>query len=285
MFGCICTTSDLELNTFKQQYSIRSKLGKGSFGVVFSVSSKQDKTRYVAKIIKHVNCQDVVKTDEEALPIEIWALRKVKGHPGIISYHEHHLISNSYVIITEDLHGYTDLYNHIACKGRLSEHKTKTIIKQVLSALSHCFKHGIDHRDVKEENIMYQPIVERIKLIDFGSSSLTISAPYHYMRGTEYYIPPEFHTRKCYYPKPAATWAVGCLTYCCLTATTPFLNPSQIIHETVQWSLLRNVQEECMKFVMGCLRKKEGERLGFEGLKCHPWLQHTVTALFIRTTL
>ena len=274
------TSTDPSLDTFRQHYSIRSKLGKGTFGVIFNVISKKNQLKRTAKIIKHIRHQDVVIIADKPMPIEIYALQRVRGHPCIVNYIEHQMVHNTYVIITEHLPCYTDLYRHITTKGKLSEGRTRTVIQQVIQALEHCFKHGIDHRDIKEENIMYNAQSEKIKLIDFGSASLTASAPYRYARGTEYYVPPEYHLHRLYYPSPAASWAVGCLTYCCLTATTPFLNTHQILHEEVQYV----GAERCRQFVMGCLRKKEGCRLRFEGLKNHPWLQPS-TERYIATTL
>ena len=130
---------------------------------------------------------------------------------------------------------------------------------------------------------MYNKKSEKVKLIDFGSASLTVSAPYRYPRGTEYYVPPEYHLYRLYYPSPAAVWSVGCLTYCCLTASTPFLNTQQILHEEVQWTG-GLVQDRARQFVMGCLRKKEGCRLRFEGLETHHWLRPS-SELYIKTSL
>ena len=44
------------------------------------------------------------------------------------------------------------------------------LLKQVVDVIGFCFKMGVDHRGLNEENIMYNPSGNQIKLIDFGSA-------------------------------------------------------------------------------------------------------------------
>ena len=76
------------------------------------------------------------------------------------------------MIITEQLQGDRDLFDHIEEHGKfsLTKLRARNVIKQVVDVIGFCFKMGVDHRGLNEENIMYNPSGNQIKLIDFGSA-------------------------------------------------------------------------------------------------------------------
>ena len=109
--------------------------------------------------------------------MEVWALKRLSSHPNISinplsPFIEHHEIKDKIVIITEQLQGYRDLFDHINehAKFSLTKLRASKIIKQVVDVIGFCFKIGVDHRGINEEKIMYNPSGNQIKLINFGSA-------------------------------------------------------------------------------------------------------------------
>ena len=68
-----------------------------------------------------------------------------------------------------------ELFERFMKDGKFSEQNTMKIISQVILAVNHLHLHGVVHRDIKAENIMFKASNDLndldIKLIDFGLSA------------------------------------------------------------------------------------------------------------------
>ena len=171
--------------------------------------------------------------------------------------------------------GYVDLFDYIAEHGAMSSADAANIITQLIQTFHYLTTQGIDHRDLKDENILYNPDTKLIKLIDFGSASLLSESPYSFKRGTDVYIPPEYHNKHLYHAAPAAVWAIGCLTYILLNGTCPFDTVTEIQqYKTLTWRS-SSVGVLAKHFTELCLKVDENERMKFRDLFLHPWfLKH-----------
>lgn len=55
----------------------------------------------------------------------------------------------------------------------MTENDARGYMKQILSAIHHCHSHGVMHRDLKPQNIMFlSKQAKDLKIIDFGVGSL-----------------------------------------------------------------------------------------------------------------
>jgi len=97
-------------------------------------------------------------------------LQKLKGlkHPDIIALLDYGHLNGRYFELNEYAQG-GDLLSIMPVK---SVEKMKEIITEVVSALNYCHQHGMIHRDIKPQNILYRTADKRdIAIGDFGIAS------------------------------------------------------------------------------------------------------------------
>ena len=63
-----------------------------------------------------------------------------------------------------------ELLEYVKAKNGLTEAESRTLFKQLVSAVLYCHKHSIVHRDIKHKNILLTEDHD-LKLIDFGLSN------------------------------------------------------------------------------------------------------------------
>lgn len=82
------------------------------------------------------------------------------------------------------------------------------------------------HRDIKPDNILYDPVKRKIKLIDFDISRMKkYTASEHELMtktGCSSYRAPEIY--KAVYDEKVDTWAIGVIGYQLLTGKLPFFS-------------------------------------------------------------
>lgn len=142
-------------------------------------------------------------------------------HPKIIKLENYFCInSNEIALLLEYAEGGT-LRQLLKEKGKFDEDETRSIIMQVLEALTYCHNKELIHRDLKLENIVFADKERRkIKLIDFGISGIQkeeINA------GSVRYLPPEVNSGAEMASNPGVDfWAVGCIMYEMITGEKLF---------------------------------------------------------------
>ena len=169
----------------------------------------------------------------------------------------------------EYLDGYKDLFS-LTETVILSEKDAAHVIRQVIEVCNYLISEEVDHRDIKDENILFHPITKQIKLIDFGSASFLEDERYHGMQGTEVYIPPEFYNHGSYHPVPGMVWSIGCLAYVLVNGDCPFNSKKEVMeHKELTW---RNpsVGPVFRDFVERCLQSIELLRYDFFKMQSHP---------------
>jgi calcium-dependent protein kinase len=90
-------------------------------------------------------------------------------HPNIIKLHEIFEDSRYIHIVTDACNG-GDLFSKIAQREKLTEREASSIMRKLLSAVSHMHNSNVVHRDIKPENVMFvddSPDSE-VKIIDLG---------------------------------------------------------------------------------------------------------------------
>ena len=195
------------------------------------------------------------------------------------------------------------------CRIPYSEKDSAKIIGKLLSAISYMHKHGITHRDLKFENILFEsphPDAE-IKLIDFGLSKKVEGEKKHMTEGvgTIYTMAPQ--VLRGVYTSKADLWSIGyvyihvlscisylvvsnrltfstsqyysVITYMLLSNTKPFngRKRSQVMRMILKGKYSfdsrrwNHISNEAMDFVSQLLIVKEDERIDADEALNHEW--------------
>ena len=258
---------------FYDKYVVDKELGHGAFGKVYKCF-RADKVPYVVKLVpeSRTKCRAVCEITNKMLPNEI-ALWRSLSHPNILQFVEYFHHDETWFMVMEYCGGYLDLFSYSNLRQRLIPLPfTAMIIKQVVQAALYCKSMNIDHRDIKDENILYNPSTHHVKLIDFGSADIIPEDGYTSRKGTEVYIPPEWYYFKKYYPSDAAVWSIGCLAYCLLNGEKPYKNIREIFgNRRLKWK--KYVSGSAVKLVSKCLQYDPEVRAPLESLLESRWLQ------------
>jgi len=197
------------------------KLGTGAFGVVWLAQQRYPLDRPVA--IKMMNRS--ANISREDFLEEANAAAKL-DHPYIV--HIYTIEEMPLCIIMEYIDG-RSLEEMRLVKGTLEPGFVVRIIRQCLKGLGFAHTRGMLHRDVKPQNVMVREVDGgygwNAKLVDFGLatpvSDGTASLPLT-VAGTPAFMAPEQY--QCPDQLCAATdiWAVGVMTFFCLSGRLPF---------------------------------------------------------------
>ena len=168
------------------------------------------------------------------------------------------------------------------------EHKIKKIAKQLLDTIKYIHLKNIIHNDIHPYNILYNPLNDKIVIIDF-SEAIIGSKSISYIMGGEcylYYMPPEKIIKqksKYYITNKVDIYTIGSIVYVLLTGQTLYshIRPSKII-ETIQNNLednginnylLSNYSSNCIDLLRKLLEKNPIKRISASEALKHNWFK------------
>ena len=260
---------------FADKYVLARQMGCGGFGTVYKCYNKMTSRPYVVKKVPDdkVKGRAICKNTGMLLPMEIIIWRDLE-HDRIVKFEEYFFEDNIWLMVMEYCSGYRDLFNYLNKRRNspINERSSARVLKQVIEAVLFLRRKKIDHRDIKDENILFNPATSDIKLIDFGSATPISNEGYTTLRGTDIYTPPEWFTDGKYLSAPGMVWSIGCLAFVLLNGDSPFKTPAEIReHKAVTWRA--SVSSAAHKFVRRCLRKSAMEREPLNLLLQSSWLK------------
>lgn len=149
-------------------YLVQSLLGRGGMGEVYLAEDTDLGRKVALKVLPKE-----FTNDEQRLQRFKQEARTASGlkHRNIITIYSVGQEGEVYFIATEYVPGAT-LRQHLHGSGRLELREALDVAMQIASALEAAHRAGIVHRDVKPENIMFEPD-GTAKLLDFGIAKLT----------------------------------------------------------------------------------------------------------------
>jgi eukaryotic-like serine/threonine-protein kinase len=208
------------------RYRIKEPIGRGGMGVVYRVEHARIGKLMALKLLTGELTRDpqqVARFKREA------QLVSRLSHPNTVQVFDFGASDGLVYLAMEYLKG-EDLGHLIRRVGPLGVERTLKIVIQVCSSLREAHEKGMVHRDLKPENIIVMQGAEEedlIKVLDFGLAKLREGGELSEVTsrgaivGTPYYMSPEQIRGDDVGPE-SDVYALGALTYACLTGTVVF---------------------------------------------------------------
>ena len=170
-------------------FELKSRIGSGKFGKVFSAVEKSSGKTVAIKVV-YKNLLDQFKFHQQ-MRKELEIQYRLSMHPNIVKLHAYFYDTQAvYSILEYAPEG--NLYQKLKRYKYFEEHIAKKIIQQVIIALFFLQQRNVIHRDIKPENIL---VVDEktwhIKMCDFGWSTHSINEGRTTFCGTPDYLAPE----------------------------------------------------------------------------------------------
>jgi len=209
----------------QEDYEVVKKIGRGRYSEVFEGVNVANNLPCVIKILKPVKKKKVKR--------EIKILQNLCGGPNIITLLDvcRDGMANTTSLIFEKVEAvdYRDLY------PKLTKLDVPHYLFQLLQALDYCHSQGIMHRDVKPQNIVFDPKNRSLRLIDWGLAEFYHSKMEYNVRvASRYFKGPELLVNLRDYDYSLDLWAVGCMLAGMIFQREPFFvsndNVDQLLH-------------------------------------------------------
>jgi serine/threonine protein kinase len=204
-------------------YVIERKLGAGAMGAVYlgkdAVTGREAaiKTMALAKEFE----ADVLEDVKSRFLREAKIAERLK-HPNIVSIYASGEEEGLAYIAMELLAG-GDMLAYTLPRKLLPAPEVLDLIARVAEALGYAHEHNVVHRDIKPDNIMYDPAGNTVKVMDFGISRVIDDSKTRTgtVLGTPYYMSPE-QLRGKKIEGPSDLFSLGVSLYQLLTGRQPF---------------------------------------------------------------
>lgn len=171
-------------------------LGEGTYGIVFKVIFKSN--IFVIKIMKKMNDEHLKLKNLKSKIDKIESPKIKKMIDKYITRIEEIIINKTnQIIIFEYLDG-GDLFDFLEKNELIEEEDFFNIISKIIISITLLHnKLKISHRDLKPQNIFYNPKNKKLKLIDFGfACNLNDYSCYNRYQGTGRFFHPRMNQQK-----------------------------------------------------------------------------------------
>eukprot|EP00192_Tetraselmis_astigmatica_P010728 CAMPEP_0117698574 /NCGR_PEP_ID=MMETSP0804-20121206/29828_1 /TAXON_ID=1074897 /ORGANISM="Tetraselmis astigmatica, Strain CCMP880" /LENGTH=355 /DNA_ID=CAMNT_0005512887 /DNA_START=129 /DNA_END=1196 /DNA_ORIENTATION=+ len=210
---------------FKDKFIVAEEIGRGSFGVVHKVVSKETSATYACKSIPKVPKKKRAANPHTLLKIrcEIDCMTRLGASLDAVFLQGVYEDPTHVQVVMELCTGGALLGTPE--NSAFSEEKIADIMRTVLRFLGQCHSKGVIYRDVKPENFLFTDRTQfrRLKATDFGLATRwdpAFDKPLGQAAGTPIYIAPET-CKRCYGYK-ADVYSAGVMCFQLLTGRYPY---------------------------------------------------------------
>jgi serine/threonine protein kinase len=203
----------------KNEYDVKEQIGRGGMGIVYRAEERGLKREVALKILPfaHVHDEGLVQrfVNEARTAAQL-------EHPNVIPIYRVGRAGDVIYLTMRYLRG-PSLAELINGMGALDPSEIRRILVESAQALGYAHAHGVVHRDVKPDNIMFKDSGD-VVVCDFGiaraasGGGLTGTGT---AIGTPYYMSPE-QFRAQPLDGRSDIYSLGVVAYQCLTKRIPF---------------------------------------------------------------
>ena len=242
----------------------------------------------IKKIKKRTRATQSAAQDQKQLKIlqnEVHIMRKiyteVQGNNLILMKDVFEDLENLYLVL-EVLAG-GELFDRIVDRGHYTEEDASQLVRKLVIALKSLHDHGIIHRDMKPENLLFTSKDEaaECKITDFGLATVLDdeAAAQRRLVGTPGYVAPEVLATREYGPA-CDIWGMGVILYILLVGYPPFYaDDNTTLFEIIKrgeyefhedaWGGITSAAKELVRKM---LTVDVSKRPTSEEVLAHPWI-------------
>lgn len=260
------------------QYILENKIGKGSYGIVYSARDTEVGERRAVKVFnkKQMKRQFLGKhTSLHVLRNEIETMSAL-SHPNII---------RTYEVIESEHKNNVYFVLELAANGSMSEVcpmselDAWTYFTQLISAVDYLHNEAkVVHRDIKPQNLLLDSDF-KLKLVDFGTAqSIRIKETLTNVSGTHAFMAPELVTNaKPFDGRALDVWAAGVTLYYFVEGCTPFSSRKiPKLYEEIESKSVNypaRIGKPLRDLLERMLQKDPTKRIQVNEIKEHPWVK------------
>jgi len=203
----------------KDEYELEKELGRGGMAIVFKARDKSLEREVAIKVLPFSLSFDAEFV--ERFQREARTSAKLE-HPNIIPIYRVGKSGRVIFFVMKFLRG-KPLSDVIEARGAIPVPEIKRVLIEAARALGYAHKHGIVHRDIKPDNIMFDELGQAI-VTDFGIAKAQSGARLTgtgMSIGTPHYMSPE-QARAQTLDGRSDIYSLGVVGYQCLTGHVPF---------------------------------------------------------------
>jgi serine/threonine protein kinase len=211
--------ADVVHEALAAEYEVLEELGRGGMAIVFRARDKQLEREVAVKVLPFSLAFDAEFV--ERFQREARTAARLE-HPNIIPIYRVGRSGRVIYFVMKLVRGQS-LSRILTARGALTPQEIRRLLVQTAGALGFAHRHGIVHRDIKPDNIMFDELGNAV-LMDFGiakAASGTRLTGTGMSIGTPHYMSPE-QARAQPLDGRSDVYSLGVVAYQCLTGHVPF---------------------------------------------------------------
>lgn len=208
-----------------KNYEIISKIGRGKYSEVFQGVNVVNDQPCVIKVLKPVKMKKIYR--------EVKILKNLTGGPNVVGLLD--LVRDEQSKIPALIFERINNVDFRVLYPKFSISDIQYYFTQLLIALDYCHLMGIIHRDVKPQNVMIDPVLKKLRLIDWGLAEFYHRGmDYNVRVASRYHKGPELLINLQQYDYSLDLWSVGCMLAAIIFKKEPFFRGDSNNDQLVQ---------------------------------------------------